>query len=67
MRNLGMDFEWDPTKNQENRRKHGITFEQASVIWDGPLLKELDERDEYGEDRFIATGQLPNLTVLVVV
>jgi len=28
-----MDFEWDPVKNQSNRRKHGIDFETAKDLW----------------------------------
>ena len=23
------DFEWDKTKNQENKQKHGVTFYEA--------------------------------------
>lgn len=30
-----MEFEWDEAKDEENRRKHGVTFQQATVLWDG--------------------------------
>ena len=28
-----MKFEWDPDKNNLNRRKHGIDFETAKNLW----------------------------------
>ncbi len=35
-------FEWDPEKNLANRRKHGISFEEASTIFEGPVLSHED-------------------------
>ena len=29
-----MKFEWDPDKNESNYIKHGITFEEASTVFD---------------------------------
>jgi uncharacterized DUF497 family protein len=36
-------FEWDEEKDLVNRRKHGISFEEASTIFDGPVLSLEDE------------------------
>ena len=36
-------FEWDPAKNAANRRKHGIGFEEAAEIFDGPALSRVDD------------------------
>jgi uncharacterized DUF497 family protein len=36
-------FEWDEEKNLANRRKHGISFEEAATIFDGPVLSLEDE------------------------
>ena len=30
-------FEWDKEKNLVNQRKHGISFEEAATIFDGPV------------------------------
>lgn len=30
-----MDFEWDPKKSLENKKKHGISFDEAIEIWQG--------------------------------
>jgi len=58
-------FEWDPNKNAANRAKHGIDFETACLIWEGPTLTKPDERD-YGEVRFIAVGEIDSRAVVVV-
>lgn len=33
-----MEFEYDPSKSESNRRKHGVDFEEAQALWDGPVL-----------------------------
>ncbi|MEK5794197.1 BrnT family toxin, partial [Acinetobacter nosocomialis] len=30
-------FEWDEAKNQKNQKKHDISFETASLIFEDPL------------------------------
>lgn len=32
-----MEFEYDPAKSESNRAKHGIDFEDAKRLWDGPV------------------------------
>jgi uncharacterized protein len=29
-------FDWDPAKNASNRRKHGISLEEAAAVFDDP-------------------------------
>jgi len=31
-------FEWDTEKNRARQRKHGISFEEASTIFNAPVL-----------------------------
>lgn len=58
-------FEWDEEKNLANRRKHGISFEEASAIFDGPVLSREDEH--LGEMRERSYGLLgANVVVCVV-
>ncbi|SSC72583.1 unnamed protein product [Ciceribacter sp. T2.26MG-112.2] len=45
-----MSFEWDETKNRINRQKHGISFEEACLIFDGSVFSAKDERLDYGEE-----------------
>ena len=62
-----MDFEWDADKDAENRTKHGISFEEAAHIFDGPVLTKIDDREYYDEVRAITMGMLSPDAVLVVV
>ena len=64
---MPLEFEWDDEKDRANRAKHGISFEEASGIFDGPVFTAPDEREDYGEERFISIGRLSGLVVVVVV
>ena len=49
-----MGFEPDPTKDQLNLDKHGVSLGLASDLdWDAALLW-IDDRREYGETRILA-------------
>ena len=61
-----MRFEWDEDKRQENLRKHGLDFEDASELFNGPRLVRHDTRFDYGEDRFVAIGIAQNRVVVIV-
>jgi uncharacterized protein len=61
-----MQFEWDESKNLENIRKHEIDFADVSAMFDSEMLIELDDRFDYGEDRWIGIGFL-GLGIAVVV
>jgi uncharacterized protein len=59
-------FQWDRDKNESNIAKHGYSFDTAKFIWLGYIIEWQDTRKDYGEDRFIAIGEV-NGDVLVVV
>jgi uncharacterized DUF497 family protein len=61
-----MKFEWDESKNQSNLIKHGFDFADAYRIFNLPMVVELDERENYGEDRFVAIGLLDGRVVVIV-
>ncbi len=61
-------FEWDPNKAVENRRKHGIGFEQAATVFRDKLAVSIyDEDHSEDEERWITLGQAENDQLLVVV
>jgi uncharacterized protein len=61
------DFEWDGTKAAANHKKHGVRFEHAVLAFEDPFaLIELDDSEEYGEDRFLLTGRAAGGIVVVV-
>ncbi len=62
-----MEFEWDLGKALANRRKHGVSFEEATSIFRGVWTHRHDLRRDYGEIRMIALGHDSNGVVLSVV
>lgn len=60
-----MDFEWDEVKRKENLRKHGLDFLDAPTLFSGPMLTQLDTREDYGEPRWIGIGILEIVCVVV--
>ena len=61
-----MDFEWDERKNQLNIEKHGINFDTARKIFEGPFLTWTDDRKDYGEIREISLGKVEDQVLLTV-
>lgn len=62
-----LEFEWDTEKAAENLRKHGVSFELATLAFRDPFGVEwIDNREEYGEERTILLGMADG-TILVVV
>jgi uncharacterized DUF497 family protein len=47
-----MDFEWDPAKEQANRKKHKVAFRTAAKVFLDPYLVEFDDIDANDELRF---------------
>ena len=61
-----MRFEWDPTKARSNLAKHGVAFEDATLVWDDPLHTIHFDRIEDGEVRWWAIGEVRPATTLIV-
>jgi uncharacterized protein len=61
-----MKFEWDTKKNQNNYDKHGLSFEDADLVFEGETISFKDDREDYGEERFITLGELKKRVVVVV-
>jgi len=59
--------EWDPEKDRANRAKHGLSFEEVQVLFDGKAdcLLIYDEAHSDEEDRFLAIGQIRSGVVVV--
>jgi uncharacterized protein len=61
-----MRLEWDERKNQANIQKHGLDFADAVEVFSMPILIALDDREDYGEERWIGIGLLKTTVVVVV-
>lgn len=44
-------FEWDPTKAAGNLLKHGVAFDDASLMFSDPFALTTQDRIEGGERR----------------
>ena len=61
-------FEWDPRKAAANRRKHGVSFEEAqTTFYDEFALQFFDGDGSEDEDRFVLLGLSAESRILVVV
>lgn len=62
-----MRFEWDPAKDAANLAKHGLSFEEASALFESKAdyLEIYDEEHLDEEDRFIAIGPIRQGVVVV--
>lgn len=60
-------IEWDENKNVANKRKHGVSFEEAETVLcdDWAILVEDDDPEE-PEERFVLLGMSAGLRTLVV-
>ena len=64
---MNSDFEWDDAKAAENDAKHGVSFEMATLVFKDPFaIERLDDREKYGEDRFILSGLAKDALLTVV-
>ena len=66
MRVPDLRFEWDPRKNAANRRKHGVSFEEAQTVFYDERALFMEDPDEEEEDRFVLLGLSATLRTLVV-
>jgi hypothetical protein len=57
-------FEWDEEKSQTNLIKHGITFDDASDIFYGPVVIRGSSRNN--EERWLAIGKSHDRIVSVI-
>ena len=57
-----MQFTWDPV----NVRRHGLAFQDAARIFEGPTVEKVDDRFDYGEPRIYAIGLVNGVEVTVI-
>lgn len=61
-----MIYDWDEAKNEINIAKHGIDFNDAKDIFEHPVLTWLDNREDYGEERWVALGLIRTVAGVVI-
>jgi uncharacterized protein len=62
-----MGFDWDPRKNASNTRKHDISFEEGSAVFDDPRRIEWISSDPADdEERYTTIGRVKTRILAVV-
>ena len=52
-----LKFEWDENKNEMNKIKHGVSFQEAESVFDDKNAVYFhDQQHSINEDRFIVIG-----------
>jgi uncharacterized DUF497 family protein len=63
-----MIFDWDDTKAESNKKKHGVSFAEAATAFSDPHAVEfLDDKNSDKEDRWILVGLSAKSQILLVV
>jgi uncharacterized DUF497 family protein len=62
----GVKIDFDPTKRERTLSERGLDFEDASKVFGGKHKTTLDDRMDYGEERFITIGYLVGRMVVLV-
>ena len=62
-----LNFEWDEQKNSTNKKKHGVSFEEAKTVFSDEFARLIPDPDHSeGEERFILMGVSSKFRLLVV-
>ena len=65
---MALSFTWDEAKNRENIKKHGVSFREASTIFNNVPYEIFDDPDHSEtEHRYIAVGFSDKARALIVV
>lgn len=65
---INYNFKWDPQKAQDNRKKHGITFDEAATVFrDSKALSIFDLDHSETEDIWVTMGISERGRLLIVI
>ncbi|MFQ5812832.1 MAG: BrnT family toxin [Anaerolineae bacterium] len=61
-----MRFTWHEPKRQVTLKKRGLDFAHAEQVFAGPTFTFEDDREDYGEERWVTIGLLRDKVVVIV-
>ena len=61
-----MRFTWHEPKRRANLKKHGLDFALARRVFAGSTFTFEDDREDYGEQRWVTLGLLDTKVVVIV-
>lgn len=60
-----MRIDYDPAKRAATLEARGLNMAQAGEVFEGPTLTVEDDRQDYGESRFLTIGFLAGRMVVL--
>lgn len=64
---MELEFEWHAAKAEANLQSHGVSFELAKTVFkDVFAIERIDDRRDYGEQRFVIIGMAEGNVLLCV-
>ena len=67
-RRMNMRFEWDEGRAGQNVEKHGVSFQEAAIVFGDPLSLTIDDPSHSQEEqRFVTAGESAGREPLVVI
>ena len=64
---MELTFEWDEDKDLSNRRKHGVSFDEAKTVFNDPFsITIADVQHSDDEDRYVDIGLSARGRLIVV-
>ena len=61
-----MRFTWREPKRRANLKKHRVDFADAERVFAGPVFTFEDNREDYGEQRWVTLGLLGEQVMVIV-
>ena len=61
-----MRFTWDERKRQMTLGRRGLDFADAERVFAGPTFTFEDDREDYGEQRWVTLGPVRTMVVVIV-
>ena len=61
-----MRFTWHEPKRQITRQRRGLDFADAELVFAGPTFSFEDDREDYGEQRWVTLGVLRGKVLVIV-
>jgi len=64
---MKLEFDWHGAKAEANLQAHGVSFELAKTVFKDPFaIGRVDDREDYGEERFVIIGMAEGHVLLFV-
>ncbi len=64
---MKLEFEWHKAKAEANFSAHGVSFALAKTVFKDPFaIERCDDREDYGEERFVMVGMAEGNILLFV-